>query len=183
MSVPNFEDCTIGQVVKGNVVHIYPTRPPRPRIVIQPGPDCIDDAQKLRLRELVAEVVRLETMLRSTPKRHAAVWGALTAKARVTSYHLIPAALFARAEAYLLTWGARLRALEAAPAKDPDWRNAKYRFIHAAAKEADRATDLPRLLVERYSGRSLKDLSSLELESVYRIVDSWKRVARRAGAL
>jgi hypothetical protein len=155
---------------------------PRIKVIIQPGPEHLPDAQKARLRELVNEVVDLETAIKRKPKRHATIWSALTGKLKVTSYHLIPADSFGLAEAYLKTWCARLRSAKSASKKDPDWRNSRYRYIHAALKEIERHDDLPGLLVDRYSGRSLKDLSSLELEAVYRIIAEWKKQARRKGA-
>lgn len=167
---------------KGDI-HLQMAARPKVRVVIQPGPDHISEAQKVRLRELVNEVVELETAVKRAPKRHAAVWSALTGKLKVTSYHLIPASAFERAEAYLQTWCARLRSAKSAPTKDPNWRNSRYRYIHAAAKEIGRIDDIPVLLAERYSGRSLKDLSDLELEAVYRVVAEWKKQARRKGAI
>ena len=172
------------QVLVGHQGDIHLQMPARPKIkiVIQPGPEHISDPQKVRLRELVNEVVELETAIKRAPKRHATVWSALTGKLKVTSYHLIPATAFTQAEKYLMTWCGRLRSAKSAPAKDPDWRNSRYRYIYAAAKEIGRQDDLPTLLVDRYSGRSLKDLSDLELEAVYRVIAEWKKQARQKGA-
>lgn len=164
------------------VVNLVTSARPKIKVVIQPGPEHITDAQKVRLRTLVNEVVELETAIKRAPKRHATVWSALTMKLKVSSYHLIPATAFERAESYLMTWCARLRSAKGAPAKDPNWRNSRYRYIHAALKEIGRSDDLPGLLTERYSGRSLKDLSELELEAVYRIVAERKKQARQHGA-
>ncbi len=174
-----------GQNIIGQTgdIHLQVQARPRIKVVIQPGPEHITDAQKVRLRDLVNEVVELETAIKRTPKRHATVWSALTGKLKVTSYHLIPASAFAQAEAYLQTWCARLRSAKSAPKKDPDWRNSRYRYIHAAMKEIGQQDELPRLLADRYSGRSLKDLSELELEAVYRAVAERKKAARRNGAI
>lgn len=174
-----------GQNIIGQTgdIHLQVQARPRIKVVIQPGPEHITDAQKVRLRDLVNEVVELETAIKRTPKRHATVWSALTGKLKVTSYHLIPASAFAQAEAYLQTWCARLRSAKSAPKKDPDWRNSRYRYIHAALKEIGQQDELPQLLADRYSGRSLKDLSELELESVYRTVAERKKAARRKGAI
>lgn len=174
-----------GQNIIGQTgdIHLQVQARPRIKVVIQPGPEHITDAQKVRLRDLVNEVVELETAIKRTPKRHATVWSALTGKLKVTSYHLIPAAAFVQAEAYLQTWCARLRSAKSAPKKDPDWRNSRYRYIHAAMKEIGQQDELPRLLADRYSGRSLKDLSELELEAVYRTVAERKKAARRKGAI
>lgn len=176
---------TGGQNIIGQTgdIHLQVSARPKIKVVIQPGPEHITDAQKVRLRELVNEVVELETAIKRTPKRHATVWSALTGKLKVTSYHLIPAGAFEKAEAYLQTWCARLRSAKSAPKKDPDWRNSRYRYIHAVLKEIGQQDELPRLLADRYSGRSLKDLSELELEAVYRAVAERKKAARRKGAI
>ncbi|WP_153114606.1 hypothetical protein [Rhodocyclus tenuis] len=180
----------IGRISGGNNIigqtgdiHLQVAARPRLKVVIQPGPEHISPAQKVRLKDLVNEVVALETAIKRVPKRHATVWSALTAKLKVTSYHLIPAENFAQAEAYLQTWLARLRSAKSAPAKDADWRNSRYRYIHAVLKEIGQPDALPQLLADRYSGRSLKDLSALELEAVYRAVAERKKTARRNGAL
>lgn len=147
------------------------------------GPEHIDDAQKARLRELVNEIVALETAVKRAPKRHGTIWAALTAKFKTPSYHRLKAADFERAEAYLMTWCGRLRHAEAAPKKDADWRNSRYRYIHGVLKDIGRIDELPKLLAERYSGRKLDALSALELETVYQIVAEWKKQARRNGAI
>ena len=165
------------------VVNLVAPSRPKVKVVIQGGPEHIDDVQKARLRELVNEIVALETVVKRTPKRHGTVWAALTAKFRCTTYHRILATDFDRAQAYLMTWCARLRHAEAAPKKDADWRNSRYRYIHGALKEIGRIEELPQLLAERYSGRKLSDLSALELEAVYQIVAEWKKQARRKGAI
>ena len=174
-----------GQNIIGQTGDIHLQMPARPRIkvVIQPGPEHVSEAQKVRLKVLVGDAIELEKAIKRAPKRHATVWSALTGKFKVTSYHLIPAAAFAQAEAYLQTWCARLRSAKSAPKKDPDWRNSRYRYIHAALKEIGQQDELPQLLADRYSGRSLKDLSELELEAVYRVVAERKKAARRKGAI
>lgn len=174
-----------GQNIIGQTgdIHLQMSARPRIKVVIQPGPEHLSEAQKVRLKELVGDVVELEKTIKRAPKRHATVWSALTGKFKVTSYHLIPATAFAQAEAYLQTWCARLRSAKSAPKKDPDWRNSRYRYIHAVLKEIGQQDELPKLLVNRYSGRSLKDLSELELEAVYRIVAERKKAARQKGAI
>ena len=166
-----------------NVVNLVTPRRPKVKVVIQGGPEHIDDAQKARLRELVNEIVALETAVKRIPKRHGTVWAALTAKFKCTTYHRILADDFERAQSYLMTWCARLRHAEVAPKKDADWRNSRYRYIHGVLKEIGRIQELPQLLDERYSGRKLNDLSTLELEVVYQIVAEWKKQARRKGAI
>ncbi|HJU70361.1 MAG TPA: hypothetical protein VJ603_00790 [Paucimonas sp.] len=167
---------------QGDIFFQIPVRP-KVRVVIQGGPEHLDDAQKARLRELVNEIVTLETAIKRSPKRHGVVWGALTAKFKCTSYHRILGADFERAQAYLRTWCARLRSATSAPANDPDWRNSRYRYIYAVLKEIGRQDELPELMAARYSGRQLKELSKLELETVYRIVADWKKQARQKGAV
>lgn len=165
-----------------SVVNLVAPSRPKVKVIIQGGPEHIDDAQKARLRDLVNDIVALEAAVKRTPKRHGTVWAALTAKFKCTSYHRILATDFERAQTYLLTWCGRLRHAEAAPKKDADWRNSRYRYIHAVLKDIGRIDELPQLLAERYSGRKLSDLSALELETVYQIVAEWKKQSRRQGA-
>jgi hypothetical protein len=164
------------------VVNLVAPSRPRVKVVIQGGPEHINDAQKARLRDLVNDIVALEVAVKRAPKRHGTVWAALTAKFRCTSYHRILATDYEPAEAYLMAWCGRLRHAEAAPKKDADWRNSRYRYIHAVLKDIGRIDELPQLLAERYSGRKLNDLSALELETVYQIVAEWKKQSRRKGA-
>lgn len=170
-------------IVNGDLTYIIesPARP-RVRVTIQPGPEHVGDAQKARLRELVGEVVRLENAVRRVPKQFGQVWGALTAKLRCTSYHLIPAARYQDAVGFLQTWAARLRSTTSAPERGPDWRNSRYKFIHAAAKQIGRFDDLPGLLAAEYGGRRMRDLTDDELQAVYDTVAAWKQRARRNGA-
>lgn len=147
------------------------------------GPEHIDDDQKTRLRELVNEIVALETAVKRAPKRHGTIWAALTTKFKAPSYHRLKSADFERIEAYLMAWCGRLRHAETAPKKDADWRNSRYRYIHGVLKDIGRIDELPKLLAERYSGRKLDTLSALELETVYQIVAEWKKQARRNDAI
>lgn len=172
----------VGQVINSDIRNVYTTKVKyKFDYAAGVGPEHIDDTQKARLRELVGDIVRLEAATSKRPKKHGAVWSALTAKTKTPSYHRILATDFDRAEHYLQTWLARLRAQPAAQEKDPDWRGSRYRFIHGALREIGRLDDLPGLLAQRYSGRSLKELGKLELETVYRIVTEWKKQARQKG--
>lgn len=166
-----------------SVVNLVTSSRPKVKVHIEGGPEHIADEQKARLRALVNEVVSLETAIKRTPKRHATVWAALTTKFKCTTYHRILATDFERAQTYLMTWCARLRHAEVAPKKDANWRNSRYRYIHGVLKEIGRIEELPQILIDRYSGRKLSELSALELESVYQIVAEWKKQARRNGAI
>lgn len=62
-----------GQISHGDIHNWGPiilggSPKPKVKVVIQPGPDCIDEEQKNRLKALVAEVVRLEGLVRRTPR-------------------------------------------------------------------------------------------------------------------
>lgn len=156
---------------------------PRPKVqvVIQPGPDHIDDAQKVRLRELVNEIVELERTVKRVPRGAGEIWGALAVRFRVASYHRILDRDFALAEAWLQTWCARLRSPKHASVRESDWRHSRYSYINTVAKQIGRTEDLARLLTESYQDRPLKELSQLELETVRRIVAEWKKQARLKG--
>lgn len=164
-------------------VHIQVQARPKVVVVVQPPTGSVDEPQKLRLRELVREIVALEKVARRQPKAFAQVWFAFQQKLRVTSYQLLPADRFDEAEAWLLQWRARLSGTKSARKTGAPWRKGRYAYIHAAAKELGRADDLPTHLAERYDGRGLSELSDDELQAVYQTVAGWKQAARRNGAL
>lgn len=174
---------SVGQIINGPATLHY-TMPARPRVrvVLQPGPEHIDDAQKARLRGLVNEIVQAELAVRKAPKSHAVIWEALKAKLRVTSYHFIPRERFADSEAYLMTWLARLHSMPSARKLGGDWRKSRYAFIKAGSRQIGREADVDALLGERYGARRLSELTDDELQAVYQAVGGWKNLARRNGA-
>jgi hypothetical protein len=84
-------------------IHLQVQARPRIKVVIQPGPEHITDAQKVRLRDRSMRWLSWRRpQAHPEAARHRVV--GLTGKQKVTSYHLIPAS--AQAEAYLQTCSA-----------------------------------------------------------------------------
>lgn len=163
-------------------IHLPPSAPkPKVKVVIQPGPDCIDEEQKNRLKALVAEVVRLEGLVRRTPRSFSSVWVGVNAKAKATSYHLITQANYPRAEKFLREWIGRLSSAKSAHVKDAHWRSRKFSYIFANVKQLDADAVLRAQLLARYGSESMKDLSDDELEAVYRLVAGWKKAGHAPG--
>lgn len=173
-----------GGMVMGNVIYMQsPAAPPRVKVVIQPGPEHIADEQKARLKALVDDVVKLESAARRSPKSHAAVWGALNKRMRASSYHLIKAVDYDRAEKFLREWIGRLSSTKTAEKKDPDWRKRKYSYIFLNVKQLNAQDRLDALLHDPYLVKSLKELTNEQLAAVYQKVASWKRAGpARQGA-
>ena len=153
----------------------------RIKIVMQPGPEHINDKKKAELKSLVTEVVRLEGLLKREPKGFAAVWNALDKKCHVSSYHLILNTDFAKAEKYLREWIGRLSSAKSAHTKDPGWRNRKFSYIFTNVKQIAADAALRSHLLARYGDESLKGLSDTDLEAVYHLVAGWKKVGHAPG--
>lgn len=172
------------QTVTTGPVHIEIHAPQKAapiRVSVQPPPGSVTEEQKLQLRDLVQQTVEVESQVKRKPRTFQAVWGAFQKRFRVTSYHMLPASQFEEAKAWLQQDIARVRSMKSAPKKDPAWRASRYRFIHAAAKEIGRSDDLPKVMETRFGGRSMKDISDDELQSLYQLVAGWKQQARRNG--
>ena len=172
------------QFIVNEPIHMhFAAAAPRPRIniVIQPGPECIDEKKAATLKSLVSEIVRLEALLKPSPRGYAAVWNALNAKCQVTSYHLIKAADAPKAERFLREWIGRLSAAPSAPVKDAGWRNRKFTYIFANIKQLNADAALRAQLLARYGSPSMKALTDSELDSVYRLVAGWKKVGHAPG--
>lgn len=175
-----------GDIVTNNIVHIHhhqatgQTAVAKPKIVIQPGPEHIGDTQRAALKALVDDVVKLEAVARRAPKGHASVWGALNKRMKASSYHLIMASDYPRAEKFLREWIGRLSSTKSAVKKDPEWRKRKYAYIFTNVKMLGRQQALNQLLQERYSAESVKDIADEQLAAVYQVVAGWKRTAAAA---
>jgi len=163
-------------------IHMAPAAPkPKIKVIIDPGPDCIDDGQKAQLKTLVSEVVRLEGLIRRTPRSFASVWVAVNAKAKASSYHLITQATYPKAEKFLREWIGRLSSAKSAPKKDGDWRKRKYSYIFTNAKKLNADALLRARLLQRFGSESMKDLSDDNLDAVYQLVAGWKRAGHAPG--
>lgn len=146
------------------------------KVVVKPGDGAIDEAQKVTLKELVDDIVALEAQLKRTPRKHAAVWGALNRKMRVTSYHQIPVEKFAAARKTLDEWRGRLLSAKSAPAKlGDDHRKRRITAIQTRTRQFPNGTTLRLAYLQQHFGvTSLTALDEAQLEQVYRHVFGWK---------
>ncbi len=165
-------------IINGNVINIHhdqhdPT--PKLKVVINPGPEHIGDEQRAKLKALVDDIVKLESIARRTPKPHSSVWSALNKRLKTTSYHLIKANDFEKAAKFLREWIGRLSSTKSAAKNDPDWRKRKYSFIFTNVKQLDAGARLTTHLSERYGVESAKELDDTQLAALYHTVSDWKR--------
>lgn len=146
---------------------------------VRPGIEHIADEQASELQKLVDDIVVIEgSGIKKVPRTHKAVWAALNRRMKVPSYRLIKLEQFEEAKKYLRSTIGRLMSQSSAKKKLPgnEWRNRKYRFIHASFKE------LPELeawfskhIASKYRVESKSDLSDEELEKAYTSLANKKR--------
>lgn len=175
-----------GQISHGDIHNWGPiilggTGKPKIKVIIHPGPEHIDERQAATLKALVSEIVKLEKLLSRKPCGFGAVWARLTAKCKVTSYHLIKAEQFPKAEKFLREWIGHLSASPAAPENDPRWRSRRFTYIFTNLKKLNADAILRAQLLARFGSESMKDLSDDELEWVYRLVAGWKKAGHAPG--
>lgn len=171
---------TITQSGSGNVIalgNVYiggsstPEAKPKPVVQASPGETHISESQKVKLKQLVNDVVATEAKLKKRPKSHAAVWGALNKHCHVTSYHLISIEDFTKARTYLHKWLGRLNSAKSAPIKNGDnWRRNKYAYIKVNTKQAEDDDALRRYIKKNFGATSITELANDELERAYRYV-------------
>lgn len=160
-----------GNVVAGRDININP-RVVRKNIV-QPGPDHVAEAQKLKIRELINELSEIGVKAGRAPS-HGKWWGKFYKQFKVTSYHLLPAAECDAA----ISWLYEQRARETPKLRRTDnqaWRNHRYRGIWARVHELGMSNEqLYTLAVERLALKkpisSLTELGEQNLDRLYRIV-------------
>ena len=107
----------------GPVPALVPAPAPQ-RVVIVPGPEHIDDAQKVALQRLRGRWIALHNRVRETPLGHRQAWVRINNAAEATSYHLILRENYGKAVTYINKQIERLQRAEtrdddAAPANTP----------------------------------------------------------------
>lgn len=151
-------------------VHLEITteRKPAIRVVVQPGPEHIGEAEKLQLKALHTEWVALHDTLKKAPLAPALAWSRINRAAGATSYHLILAERFEAAVHYVQQEMAKLRAMRSAPAKDADWRARRIGAIKARCKNQLGNIDAYKAYIKRNFGAdSLSALATDELQKTY----------------
>lgn len=147
---------------------------------VEPGGSHISEDQAATLTRLVAEIIELEAQQKQSPKSFRAVWGALNSHCGVTSYRLIAAQDFGKAETYLRKWIGRLSSMASAPIRDNDsWRKRKYAYIKINTKDSIDAAWLTSYLKKNFKVESIADLDDDSLDRTYRAVASRRQTQSR----
>lgn len=160
-----------GNVVAGRDVNI--NRRVVKKNIVQPGPEHVTEAQKLKIKELVNELSEIGVKAGRAPS-YGKWWGKFYKQFKVTSYHLLPAANFDAA----ISWLYEQRARETPKLRRTDnqaWRNHRYRGIWARVRELEISDErLYALAAERLELKmpitSLTELGEQNLDRLYRIV-------------
>lgn len=162
-----------GMVGQGGVVNVIETKQHVTRFVARtdPGEEHISIEQRHVLKGLVEEVAEAEAKLSKSPRSHRAIWSALNAHCKTTSYTLIKKEDFEKARKYLHQWLGRLNSGKLAPVVDGEkWLQKKYAYIKINTKDPEDAAALAAYMKRNFSAESLTELSNDELEQAYRYV-------------
>lgn len=150
------------------------------KAVVKPGDEHIDEAMARKLKDLVDEIVMLESKLKKNPKGFQAVWATLNRHCGVTTYKLIPKELYEKAESHLRKWIGRLTSAKSAPKKlTTDWRKKKYTFIKTNITKYGLENWEKQYLQDKYAVGSITELSNDQLEKFYHSVSHKKRTLSR----
>lgn len=163
----------VGMAGAGAVVNITNTNKHTTKVVAQttPGDEHISIEERAALKRLVDEVAETEARLRKMPKSHRAIWSALNAHCRVSSYHLIAKEDFEKARRYLHQWMGRLNAGKSAAVVNGEaWRKKRYAYIKINTKDPEDDAALMAYIKRNFHTDSLTELANDELEQTYRYV-------------
>lgn len=149
-------------------LQITTTSPRRPRITVQPGPQHINDEQKLALSALREEWMTLHAAIKKKPLEHAATWKAINKAAGTTSYHLMLNERYQDAVAFIRREMAILRNMRSAPAKDGEWRSKRITAIKArCSRQLDDPSAYKAYIKKNFGAESLTDLATDQLQRTY----------------
>ncbi|MBR0573713.1 MULTISPECIES: helix-turn-helix domain-containing protein [Pasteurellaceae] len=148
----------------------------RTKAEVKPNETHISEKMARKIKDLVDEIVQLESKVKRYPKGYPAVWGSLNKHCGVTQYHLIPLECYPKAEKYLRQWIGRLSSSKSAPKKvGSEWRKKKYAYIKLNTKQYNLNEWLDNYLYTKYGVISISELNDTELQKVYLAVSSKKR--------
>lgn len=140
----------------------------RPKIVVQPGPQHISEAQKAALKALCEEWVALHLAIKKTALSYSRAWSRLNAAAGTTSYSLILKERLPDAIAFIRQEIGKLRNMRSAPTKDDQWRTKRIGAIKARCKNQLRDVEFYKAYIKKnFKAESLSDLATDELQRTY----------------
>lgn len=161
----------------GVVVQLTSPSKQRPKVVIQPGPEHIDDGQKVALAALRDEWLTLHAAIKKNPLSHSVAWGRINKAAGATSYHLILKTRYEDATNFIKVEMAKLRGMRSAPAKDGDWRAKRIGAIKARCKNQLGNVDAYKPYIKKnFQAESLSELATNDLQRTYAYI-----MAKKAG--
>lgn len=164
--------------VHGNVT-IITAQPPqektRTRVKHEPAPpDALSPAQKHALSELLNNWVDLNNNLKKKQISPQLAWTSLNKEMDVQTYSHIKSIDFEQAKSFLNKKIAMLNGMKSARTKSNDWRNTRYRAIHARVRQNGWETWKNLHLMKTFQTDSLTMLDDDQLEKFYRTVMSKK---------
>ena len=145
---------------------------------VQPGLEHISNEQASIIHNLVNEIAECEKHVKKNPRNHRSIWSALNRYMKVPSYRLIEHTEFEKAVKYLRTTIGRLNSQKSAKTKLPsnEWRNRKYRYIHASFTEYPELEDWFKMhILKKYNTQNKSDLTDDQLAQAYTSLANKKR--------
>lgn len=165
-------DGVSAQQIAGGDIHNYVNeKPVRPRVVLNPSPDCITETQKVVLTTLRDEWIALHNSVKERKLSIGAAQKRINIKAGVTSYHMIPAYSYDAVVKFVKQQMGVIRNMSSAPRKDLDWQAKRIQAIKArCSKQFNDPVMYKPYIKKKYSKESLADLTFDELQGVYAYV-------------
>lgn len=146
---------------------------------VKPGVEHITHEQAAELQRLVDDIVVIEgSGIKQKPRSHKAVWTAFNRRMKIPGYRFLKLEQFEEGRNYLRSTIGRLMKQGTARKKMPtdEWRNRKYRYIHASFKE------IPELeawfkgyITATFGTGSKANLTDDQLEQAYTALSNKKR--------
>ncbi|MBI5658075.1 MAG: hypothetical protein HZC43_00660 [Nitrosomonadales bacterium] len=164
----NGDGAVVGQIAGGDIHNHHNEKPPRPRVVVAPGPDVISEAQKVALLNLRGEWIAVHDSVKQKKLSIAAAQGRINKQAGVTSYHLIKAAVYDSLVKWIKQQIALVHAMPSAPVKSTVWRSSRIKGIQSRCNELGIQDKRKAYMLKTFGKDSLTLLSDDDVEKVYR---------------
>ncbi|MDO4693086.1 MAG: hypothetical protein Q4A62_00445 [Eikenella sp.] len=146
---------------------------------VRPGIEHITHEQAAELQKLVDDIVVIEgSGVKQKPRSHKAVWTAFNRRMKIPSYRFLKLEQFEEGKNYLRSTIGRLMKQKTARTKMPgdEWRNRKYRYIHASFKEVPELEEwFKGHIADKFGVYSKADLTDDQLEQAYGSLSNKKR--------
>ncbi|NYZ17021.1 hypothetical protein HL658_31145 [Azospirillum sp. RWY-5-1] len=141
----------------------------------QPGVEHITEEQFAKLRNLIDEIIRVESLTKRDPATHQRVWGALARKMDVVSNRMIKFEKFPAAEMFLRQWLGRLSTAKSVIKYDDGLRTRRIKYIQTNMKVLLIEDQVRKYMMSKFGAQSLTELDQPQLDQVYRYIAGLKR--------